>query len=343
MLYIRVNKAIDCLDGAELVPDDAETHVEEVSMKIMRKNESVRAETEERQKLINLRSNIDKTMHGLAKDYGQMQGMNQQLRSQAREVSSDLRRAKSKLRSAHEDLQMCHVREANLLSFLFKGLKNTLGLIEGHIDQLSNSGVLEEAHSLDQVRGEVHRLWQIVADLATVESVQLGTTSLQWEQVQLDQLASNVVAEHQHMAENQSVALNKAINGGLPGVLGDRQQLKMALSHLVDNAIAHTPDGGSVTILANGDQSKDWVRLSVVDMRKEALDEVSMHALQGLFPGKKALHTDIAGFDLELMAAWQIISMHRGEIIVDSQAERGTTFTLSLPSAENGKNEEMQV
>ncbi|MFC1683720.1 sensor histidine kinase [Candidatus Zixiibacteriota bacterium] len=334
---------MDRPDGAQLLPDDAETHVEEVSMKILMKNQSVPANTEERQKLIKLRNNIDKTMHSLAKDYGQVQGMNQQLRLQAREVSSNLRRAKSKLRSAHEDLQMCHVRESNLLNFLFKGFKNTLGLIEGHIDQLSGGSVPDEAHSLDQVRGEVHRLWQIVADLATVEAVQLGTTHLQWEQVQLDQLASNVVAEHQQMAKNQSVALNKAIGAGLPEVIGDRQQLKMALSHLVDNAIAHTPDGGSVTILTNGDQSEDWVRMSIVDMRQEALDEVSMHALQGLFPGKKPLHADIAGFDLELMAAWQIISMHRGEIIVDSQAERGTTFTLSLPSAENGKNGDVQV
>jgi signal transduction histidine kinase len=307
-------------------------------MKIQRKIGNVRTDTEQRKKLIKLRSNIDKTMQRLAKGYGQMQGQNQQLRLQAREVSSELSRAKFKLRSAHENLQMCHLREANLLNFLFKGLKSTLSLIEGHIDQLYGGSVPGEAQSMDQVREEVHRLWQIVADLATVEAVQLGTMQLRWEQVQLDKLASNVVAEHQQMAKKQSVALNKVINGGLPDVLGDRQQLKMALSHLVDNAIAHTPDGGSVTILANGEQSNEWVRLSVVDMRKEALDEVSMHALQGLFPGKKVLHADIAGFDLELMAAWQIISMHRGEIIVDSQAERGTTFTLSLPTAENGRD-----
>jgi signal transduction histidine kinase len=43
------------------------------------------------------------------------------------------------------------------------------------------------------------------------------------------------------------------------------------------------------------------------------------------------------------MAAWQIINMHRGEIEIESLAERGTTFTLSLPTAENGKNDKGEM
>jgi signal transduction histidine kinase len=318
-------------------PLEAETNAEEVSMKILRKSKDVQMDTEERKMLLNLRSHIDEALKGLTRDYHQMQGINGQLRVRAKEAAAELKLTKSKLRSAREDVKMCHVREANLLNHLLGGLKSTLGIIEDHIVQLASDGGKSGAKSLDQVRAEVHRLWQIVTNLATVEAVQLGTSQLKLEEVNVANMVEHVVLEHQGMAESRRVALNEAIARGLPVVLGDQYQLKMALNYLLDNAIAHTPLGGSVTIRANGDQTRGWVKLSVMDMRKDTLGKMDMLSQKSVLPSNRQLEAEIGCFDLELMAAWQIIAMHKGEITVDSQAESGTTFTLSLPTAENGR------
>jgi signal transduction histidine kinase len=294
-------------------------------------------DTVDRRKLLGLRDNVDAALNRLVKDYQEMKGLNRELGIKAKLANAELELAKSKLKSVHENLKDYHIREANLLNALFKGLKSPLSAIEKHINQLAqNNSNGESKFSLNHVRVEVHKLWQIIDDLATVEAVQLGMVQLKLEKVNLEEVVNRVAGEHQDIIQHKGVFLNKVVAKGLPSVIGNREQLKAALSHLVDNAICYTPTGGVVTILANGDQPGDYVRLSVVDMRKDALGKMVVRILKGAFPGSRTIEDDIVDVDLGLMVARQIISMHKGEITVESKAGRGTVFTLSLPTAEMG-------
>lgn len=308
-------------------------------MRIRRKVKRGEVDPAERRKLLGLRSNIDDALKRLVRDYRDMESLNRELELKAKSASMELELAKSKLESVHESLKVYHTREANLLALLFQGLKIPLSNIEEHIGQLTKGNQKEKdrASALDQLRAEVLKLWQIIDDLATVEAVQLGSATLKMEKVNLGKVVDSVAGEHKRMTRSKGVVLNKIVAKELPVVLGDRRQLKVALSHLVDNAISHTPSGGVVTILANGNQPGDRVKLSVVDMRKDALDKVGMRVLQGVFPGKRTTDADVEGVDLGLIVARQIISAHKGEITVESEVGKGTVFTLTLPTAERSE------
>jgi len=77
-------------------------------------------------------------------------------------------------------------------------------------------------------------------------------------------------------------------------------------------------------------------------MRKDVLSKMGMRMLQGAFSGSRSIEDEIVDVDLGLMVTQQIISMHKGEITVESKAGKGTVFTLSLPTADNGAVERGQ-
>ncbi len=293
-------------------------------MLVRRKVGHEQADPAQQRKLLGLRSNIDEALKRVMRDYREME-------HKARLASTELKLARSELQSVHQDF----AREANLLSFLFSGLKTPLSAIEDRIASLvkgdQHSGA--EANSLYQVRAEVHKLWQIIVDLAAVEAVQSGTTPLKLERVQLEKVVDRMVYEHKRRTASKGVVLHKVIARELPMILGDRKQLKVALSHLVNNAVCHTPMGGVVTLLANGTRPRNRVQLDILDLRRDALDEMEIRALQGVIPGKDVMDTDLGDVDLELMVAWQIIRAHKGEITVESDAEKGTIFSLTFPVA----------
>jgi signal transduction histidine kinase len=296
----------------------------------------VRTEKGERKRLLQLKRHIDETLRRLVRDYHHLEELNRALEKKAQWAAQELEQARSQLLSAQRDIESHQNHEAKLLKFLLKGLKSPLNLIEEHIVQLtSHCGGRDgngSVYSLDQLRGEVHRLWQIVEDLTLMEAIQLGEVHIKRESVDLRKVVNMVLQEHKKVALDQQVGLNDDINEHLPAVLGDREQLRLALNHLVDNAIAHSPMGGTVTIRANGEHLESQVSLDIMDMREDALDEADFKALRGQFPGHRPLDLEIQGFDLELMAAWHIIDMHHGQIEVRSQAGRGTVFTLTLPA-----------
>ncbi|KPL17990.1 MAG: hypothetical protein AMJ92_10145 [candidate division Zixibacteria bacterium SM23_81] len=308
-------------------------------MRIRRKAGHVEVDPADRRKLLGLRVSIDSALKKLVNDYRNMESVNRELKLKAKSTSTELELAKSRLESFHETLRVHHTREINLLNYLFKGLKSPLNIIEEHIRQLKNGSPNdgERAASLEKLRIEVSKLGQVINDLANVEAIQMGTAHLKVEKVSLEEVVDRVTGEHERSTKNRGVVLNKIIAKGLPHIMGDREQLKIALSHLVDNSISFTPSGGIVTILANGSQPGGRVQLSVVDMREGALDKAGMRVLQGVFPGKRIGDADVDDVDLRLIVTRQIISAHNGEIKVESEAGKKTVFTLTLPAVESSK------
>jgi K+-sensing histidine kinase KdpD len=292
-----------------------------------------RVDEKERERLLRLKHNIDETLRGLVRDYRRMEVLNQELERKTRAAAQELERTQTQLRSAHKDITVYQKREADFLHFLFKGLKSPLHLIEKHIVQLSANGgqTPADTDSLNKLRDEVHRLWQIVEDLDVMEAVQLGKMRIKQERVDLKEVVVGILEEHRQAALGQHIGLSENIDGTLPAILGDREQLRLALHHLVDNAIEHSPVGGTVTVQANGEHPEGRVSLNIIDMREDIMDAADLELLNGQLPAGPASKLDVQGFDLELMAAGQIIAMHQGQIAVKCQQGGGTIFTLTLP------------
>ena len=127
-------------------------------------------------------------------------------------------------------------------------------------------------------------------------------------------------------AEDRHIALHVGEADHLPPVAADATQIGHALNNLVDNALAYTDSGGSITLAA--EQVGDAVRLSVSDTGRGIPPEHLPHMFEKFFRVPDGQST---GTGLGLAIVKQIVNAHGGEIVCESELGRGTTFRLTLP------------
>lgn len=129
-------------------------------------------------------------------------------------------------------------------------------------------------------------------------------------------------------ASAASLELDTAIEHGLPDVFADEPRLVQALGNLVGNALKFTPAGGAVRITAARRDGE--VELAVSDTGPGIPPEQLAHLFDRFWQANKR---DRRGAGLGLAIAKAIVEAHGGQIHVESELGRGTTFRITIPSA----------
>ncbi|MBC8108144.1 MAG: ATP-binding protein, partial [Anaerolineae bacterium] len=104
-----------------------------------------------------------------------------------------------------------------------------------------------------------------------------------------------------------------------------------ALHNLVGNALKYTPTGGTVTVdvVADGKQLSFAVRDSGIGISAEDAERI----FERFYRAKDPRVEKVTGTGLGLTLAREVVRLHGGEITVDSELNKGSTFTLTLPVA----------
>jgi signal transduction histidine kinase len=127
-------------------------------------------------------------------------------------------------------------------------------------------------------------------------------------------------------AEAKGIFLKSDVPVTLPAVRADRAQITRVLVNLINNAVRHTPEEGSITVRAypkNGMVAFE-VQDTGVGIPEQYLARIFERFVQ--VPGATR-----GGAGLGLSIAQTIIKAHGGTITADSEAGKGTTFTFTLP------------
>ncbi len=213
-------------------------------------------------------------------------------------------------------------------------LRTPLTTIRGNVDLLRRGAAddpVERAVALDAIEGEVDRMSRLVADLLLLAQAEAGI-KLEKQPVELDTLILQVYRQAQLMSATRFPTGERvAIHLGHEDqaiIEGDPDRLKQLLLNLIDNALKYTPPGGHVTISLYHDQ--DWVRVSVEDTGVGIPPDVLPHIFDRFY---RAQREGRKGVGLGLSIARWIAEAHGGNLTVESQVGKGTTFTLWLPTA----------
>ncbi len=160
-------------------------------------------------------------------------------------------------------------------------------------------------------------------------SAQLRTGSRPADLVDMEAVVRDTVSLDQVRAEQADVTLTAHVRptpGGLHA-WGSQPALQRAVGALVDNAIAHTPAGGTVAIETQA--SEGQVRVDVVD-DGEGFDTAALPNLVRPFARG---HDDPRRFGLGLALVSDVLDAHRGSLTAQSSPGRGTRWTILLPRA----------
>ena len=154
--------------------------------------------------------------------------------------------------------------------------------------------------------------------------------------IDLSTMVEELAVEWSKRSDRHSVVTD--ISKQVPEVLGDERLLRRSLEEVLDNAVKFSPYGGTITLAVagpsgNGHGPGDRVRVSVSDegigIPPEDISRIfsDFHQLDG------SETRTFGGLGLGLAFVQRIVEAHDGEVTVESEPDRGTRFTISIPAA----------
>jgi signal transduction histidine kinase len=216
-------------------------------------------------------------------------------------------------------------------------LRSPLVSIKGYVEiiQQGLSGPVNEkqGEQLGIVLKSSLRLSHLINDILDLSKLEAGKMEFDLTETDIGQVAREVHELLIVLADQYKVKLELNVADDLPKVQADGDQINRVITNFVSNALKFTPEGGTVTISAMRDGS--GVKMSVSDtgcgIPKEKLPEMFTKFFQVKESQGKARNR---GTGLGLTICKYIVESHGGEVTVQSEWGKGSTFTLTLPQTQ---------
>ena len=220
-----------------------------------------------------------------------------------------------------------------MMSDVAHELRTPLSNIQGHIEAMQDGLMEADTATLDTVHRQALYLNHLVDDLRLLAAAEARELPLQREPTPVKEIVDRVVASFKPSAEAASVRLEAEIDDGLPSLHLDRVRMEQVVANLVDNAIRHTPSGGTVVVAATTED--DSVRVEVADTGHGIPTDALPHVFDRLYRVDPSRERGTGGSGLGLTIARQLVEAHGGTIWAHSEEGSGSRFGFDLPLAEH--------
>lgn len=192
----------------------------------------------------------------------------------------------------------------------------------------------EQSNYLEIVVGRVDDLATMVDDMLDISRLEAGVLGMCRKRERVATIVENVRPVLQRKAATSSVPLQIHMEDDLPMVFCDPEKMERVLINLVVNALKFTPATGRVELWVRHDASSERVVFGVTDtgsgIAREHLDAIFCRFKQ--FGGDVRAGTNGVGLGLNI--ARELVQLNYGEINVESELGKGSTFSFSIPIAD---------
>ncbi len=228
-----------------------------------------------------------------------------------------------------DGLESAERQRRNMVADAAHELRTPLSNIRGYVEAVRD-GVLEpDPETLATIHQQVLYLTDLVDDLRLLAETEAGDFGLNREPGSLFEAVRTSVEGVRARAEAKGVVLEVDLPAGSPGVEFDRTRISQVVGNLLDNAIHHTPPGGTVTVSASVGPAVATV--SVADTGEGMPAEAVPFVFERFYRVDPSRSRSTGGAGLGLTIAKQLVEAHGGSIRVHSAAGEGTTITFDLP------------
>ncbi len=208
-------------------------------------------------------------------------------------------------------------------------LTNIRLYVETALEEGENDPMLR-AKALNVINQESARLERIVDDMLKVAEMEAGSLKLANDDVHLDTILAELLHDYEAQAREKSIALAFNLAPKLPIIQADRDKLQLAMHNLVGNALKYTPNGGRVAV--NVDIADGRLVFEVRDTGIGIAQADQQKVFEKFYRAQDRRVDTIVGTGLGLAIARDMIRLHGGDITVESEIDKGSTFILTIPT-----------
>ncbi|MEH7307659.1 ATP-binding protein [Neobacillus drentensis] len=242
-----------------------------------------------------------------------------------------IRGAVAVLRDMTEERQLEKMRK-DFIANVSHELRTPISMLQGYseaiVDDIAESQE-EKKEMAKVIYDESLRMGRLVNELLDLARMEAGHIQLTMEEMDITAFINRIIHKFQGLAKDNEIQLYADIANGISSISFDPDRIEQVLTNLIDNAIRHTPKGGSVNLSVTSEDKGIMIR--VKDSGSGIPEEDLPFVFERFYKADKARTRGRAGTGLGLAIAKNIIDAHRGHISVQSKLGQGTTFSFLIP------------
>jgi len=200
------------------------------------------------------------------------------------------------------------------------------------LDGMAGSLNDKQRRFLEIARENCNQMCIHVNDLLDVTRLQTNKFAIHVRPFPMAKLVQGIVASMSSVAKDKGISLELVIESDLPDVLIDEKRITQVLNNLLSNALKFTPEGGEITVgVADNPLALEFILVSVRDTGRGIKPDKLPHIFDRLYQVTSSDWMTHQGLGLGLYICRELVRLHGGEISVQSEPGKGSTFSFSLP------------
>lgn len=219
-------------------------------------------------------------------------------------------------------------------------LRTPLASIKGFIETLEDKEAGDDpeirARFLNVMFREANRMQKLIDDLISLSRIEAEKFRVPDTPVDLPDLMREVQSVLRQSQPERGADIVVDIGPDLPPMRGDRAQLSQLLHNLVSNSMKYGQAGTPVTMRLRASRNGALLRLSVSDCGEGIAPEHLPRLTERFYRVDSSRSRAIGGTGLGLSIVKHIVERHRGRLEIDSEVQKGTTITITLPADPRG-------
>jgi len=261
--------------------------------------------------------------------YEALQEKARQLAAQNEELVAQQQALIEKTREAEEANQLKSEFLARMSHELRTPLNAVIGFSELTLDEVPGPLNEEQRQCLEDILSGGRHLLHLVNEVLDISKIESGKAELHLTYLALTSVAKWLRKTIVPILRARKQGLDVAIEEGLPHVYADESKLRQVLLNLVSNAAKFSPDGSEIRVEAV--RKGNWCQVSVVDSGIGINEEDQKRIFEPFYRLDSPFAEGQEGTGLGLAVVKQIVEKHGGQVWVESEYGKGSTFRFTLP------------
>lgn len=224
--------------------------------------------------------------------------------------------------------------KSQFLAHVSHELRTPLASIQGIADnmlaELGGPLNAKQKQNLNRITVNTGRLNRMIANLLDQAQIEAGRIQLSLGDVQIQRLLEDVIEHMQPVAQAKQQNLELVCPHPELTVWGDPDKLRQVVTNLIDNAIKYSPPQGSVQIIVSQEGERS-AKLIVSDSGNGIPPESLSKIFEAFYRVGSDRKREVKGFGLGLSIVKTLVELHDGQITIESEIGKGTSFQVLLP------------
>ena len=205
---------------------------------------------------------------------------------------------------------------------------NTLGLYAEALQGERGEDAEFRVEATNVFRDEVERLATLVNNLLSITQIEMGSLNIDKQRVKLKDLLEDAFEQVSRSSRAAGLRLSVNLPPEISAVAVDKQLLRIAINNLLVNAVKYTEPGGEVELSAV--ETAEAIQISVRDTGIGIAEQDRERIFDKFYRAEDERVRKLDGHGLGLSLARDIVSLHRGRLIVNSAPGKGSEFVIEL-------------